>query len=717
MAYNIGINVVEVDGSASPTIPSAAVSVGAFNILTQRGVPNRPVLVTSFQQFAQQFGSFFPGGVGAYLVKGFFDNGGQNAYINRVISSDSLTGTTAASLTVQDSASPAQKTLTLKAGQRGVVDPGTWGNALYVKIDDPTQLDPTTLAAFRLQELAPASITGSALTEPIDMSALPSLSVIVDGEATPTILKFQTSNFAPPAQATRAQIRDAINGQTTKILASISSDNKLVLTSTGSVAKLNKTGTSLQVTAANATLGFANAMTTPVQGTLAARTTTGTQLTNAQNLNVGDVLHVVDRSASPAPHSAYVKILNIASTGAVQWSPAIADIASYSASQTTFSKAEFTLTIASSGNETANIVETWPGLSMESDLPNYAPKVLNDPLQGSSYVTAVDASSPSGPGVRTPQVIAFTQFLTDTPGHDGKPLSNDLIGNQAAHTGFYAFDAYDVQLVCCEDSSFEVVTNALAYCANRGDCMYVGFVPKGMIATDQTQAIAYGQHFQGKKVYGALYGPYVKVFDPLATGPNAFKWIPPVGHVMGVYARIETTRGIWKAPAGDEANLLGVLDVAYRLSDAEHTNLVLNGSINGIRAIAGAGIVIDASRTLSTDTRWLYVNVRLLFNYVKSSLKRGTRWVRQEPNTTTLWNTVKHNSVIPFLIGLWRQGAFGAGAANQVFTVICDASNNPPDQVDLGIFKLEVYFYPSKPPETIVIIVGQQASGAQAGEA
>ena len=91
--------------------------------------------------------------------------------------------------------------------------------------------------------------------------------------------------------------------------------------------------------------------------------------------------------------------------------------------------------------------------------------------------------------------------------------------------------------------------------------------------------------------------------------------------------------------------------------------------------------------------------------------------MRQEPNTTTLWNTVKHNSVIPFLTGLWRQGAFGAGAANQVFTVICDASNNPPDQVDLGIFKLEVYFYPSKPAETIVIIVGQQASGAQAGEA
>jgi phage tail sheath protein FI len=186
---------------------------------------------------------------------------------------------------------------------------------------------------------------------------------------------------------------------------------------------------------------------------------------------------------------------------------------------------------------------------------------------------------------------------------------------------------------------------------------------------------------------------------------------------MGVYARIESSRGLWKAPAGDEANIVGALDVETRLSDLQHDDLVRNGSVNGIRIIPGAGIVIDASRTLSTDTRWLYVNVRLLFNYVKSSLRRGLRWVRQEPNRDTLWNAVKFNSVTPFLMGLWRQGAFGTGLPAQVFTVICDATNNPPDEVDKGNFKLEVYFYPSKPAETIVIMVGQQPSGATAKEA
>jgi phage tail sheath protein FI len=163
--------------------------------------------------------------------------------------------------------------------------------------------------------------------------------------------------------------------------------------------------------------------------------------------------------------------------------------------------------------------------------------------------------------------------------------------------------------------------------------------------------------------------------------------------------------------------LRNVLDVTYRLSDAEHTNLVKNAGINGIRAIPKAGVVVDASRTLSTDSRWLYVNVRLLFNYIKTSLKQGLRWVRQEPNKDTLWNLVKYGSVVPFLTGLWRQGAFGTGSPSEVFTVICDASNNPPAQVQLGFLNVEVYIYPSNPAETIVIKVGQQPSGGTVSEA
>jgi uncharacterized protein len=160
----------------------------------------------------------------------------------------------------------------------------------------------------------------------------------------------------------------------------------------------------------------------------------------------------------------------------------------------------------------------------------------------------------------------------------------------------------------------------------------------------------------------------------------------------------------------------GALDVRYHITNRDHTALVKEGSVNAVRFIAGQGIVVDSSRTLSTNPLWIYVNVRLLFNFVKSSLMGGLRWTVQEPNTPDLWNKVKFNSVTPFLLGLWRRGAFGPGAPDDVFTVKVDAENNTPADIQQGRLNIEVFFYPSRPAETIVITVGQQEGGATAGE-
>ncbi len=186
---------------------------------------------------------------------------------------------------------------------------------------------------------------------------------------------------------------------------------------------------------------------------------------------------------------------------------------------------------------------------------------------------------------------------------------------------------------------------------------------------------------------------------------------------MGIYARTEQERGIWKAPAGNAAQVRGALDVSATFTDAQNTDLTRNGLVNGIRSLPGLGITVTASRTLSTDTRWWFVSTRLLFNFVKSSLRDGLRFVRQEPNSGELQRMVQFNVVTPFLLGLWRQGAFGSDPPEKVFSVKCDAGNNPPQEVVLGNFKVEVYFYPVKPAETIIIIVGQQPSGASAQEA
>lgn len=699
MAF-IGINIEEVDGVGAPAIVGAATSVTAFNILTRRGVPGTPVLVTDFPGFVAQFGSYFTGGLGAYLMKGFFDNGGRMAYVSRVISTDSATGH-AAALRVLTDAAPAN-TLEVVAGFRGRADPGTWGNDLFVSAARAV----TTSA--HVAETAPGSVTGTALAATVDMTGLLALTLRVDGAVVDTVVTFQVSDFpGGVAVATRTQIRDAVNRRTTDVVASLSATNQLVLTSTGNVARLSNGWTSVAVAVANPPLGFP-AVVAASFGTASATTTTSTTLARFDNVKVGDAIEVTNGTVSGM---AKVQTLNT-TTGAITWSPATGAAVVATPRLVTVAPVEFDLTIRSGGTEDDFIVETWPNLSMESDVSNYAPSVVNDTILGSKYVMVSDEGSASTVGADIPANTATPLRLQN--GVDGTTTANDFIGDQASRTGFYAFDPIDVQLVCCERTDPAIAVAALSWCAGRGDCMFVGAVPPGYVAAGQ--AVGYGQALQGRKVYGALYGPWVVVSDPAGTGPNPRKLLPPVGHIAGIFSRIEVNRGIWKAPAGDEANLRGVIDVEYRLTDAEHTNLVKTGSVNGVRAIPRSGVVIDASRTLSTDTRWLYVNVRLLFNYVKSSLRQGLRWVRQEPNRDFLWNTIKFNSVTPFLMGLWRQGAFGTGKPSDVFTVICDASNNPPDQVDQGNLKVEVYFYPSKPAETIMIIVGQQPSGGTATE-
>ena len=275
----------------------------------------------------------------------------------------------------------------------------------------------------------------------------------------------------------------------------------------------------------------------------------------------------------------------------------------------------------------------------------------------------------------------------------------------------------------------QVARAATDWCAQRGDCLYVGSAPDREHDTSKPRPrtahgytdtvsayvrtiVEYAAPLQAAKVYGALYAPWVMVPDPGGPGPAATRVVPADGHVLGVYARTELERGIAKAPAGDAAVLRGVLGTVADLTQEQHTDLVRTGLTNGLLTARGRGTTVAASRTLSSDTRWSFVNVRLLFNFVKATLRDGLRYVRQEPHTGELRRSLVTNVVTPFLLGLWRQGAFGSDPPEDVFTVKCDAENNPPAQVDQGLLQLEVYFYAARPAETIRILVGQRSSGA-----
>jgi hypothetical protein len=799
MAFNIGVNVLEVDGRAAPTIVAAPISVAGFLVRSQRGVPNLATYVTGFADFLGSFGGYMDAAFGAHVLRGFFDNGGAEAYVVRVARTDAL----ASSVQLNDRAGPAVPTLRVRAGQRGRPDPGLWGDALSVAVLDHA----------RGNSLIAAQILG-ANPEPFALTDGQTLQVTVNGAAVATTVTFHTADFANIAAASSAEVAAAIGRQTTAFRAAVAPNRQLVLVSAtpGSASRLVVAGT------AAATLGFtgptADSTGSLAAGaTLAALQSTGGVLpgsavrletrghviapnamqanlpANAQfvvtvdggtpqnitfqssdfvggfaSITPGEAVAAINRQANGftaalsdanrlvllsnryGPGSTIAvaapgggapdAIPNLGLTGAV----AVAGTSVYRAVNTVsesykfiswtgglpgslaanaarLATLEFDLIVNRNGQE----VERFESVTMQNTLDYYVAAIVNDPERGSGYITVTDLLSASAPGLNTPAELRdpVTRQLIFSPlagGSDGTtPTDADFVGDPALRTGLYAFDTVAIQLLACpESTSPGVVTAALSYCEGRGDVMFVGAAPRGL---DLEGIKTYAGAFRGRKVYGALYAPWVQIVNPAdATGNNPRLWVPPVGHVLGTYARIGEERGVWKAPAGDEALLRNVLGVEFDMTDADHTDLVKNGSVNGIRNIAGTGVIVDASRTLSTDTRWLFVNVRRLFNFVKSSLRTGLRFVAQEPHTEELRRMVKFNVVTPFLLGLWRQGAFGSDPADKVFTVICGPENNPPAEVNLGNFKIEVYFYPVKPAETIIIIVGQQESTASADE-
>ncbi|MEV0248475.1 phage tail sheath C-terminal domain-containing protein [Nocardia sp. NPDC050712] len=697
MAFNIGVNVVEVDGATAPSVTGAAVSVAGFAVLTERGVPHQPQRISNYPQFVERFGGYFPGGLGAYLVKGFFDNGGQTAYVSRVVDGDNAVGAKPASVDLTDAANT--KVGAVSAGFRGQPDPGAWGRRLAVRIRHSSS------ASSPLLENQPATVTGNALgAATVDMTDAPKLLVKVDDATAATEIAFFAEDFADKTKAKAKEIADAINRRTTRLRASTEGSGasaKIVLTSTGEAVPAGS-GTSLQITADHPKAGFTT-MANPKPGTVEPLTASGSKLAAPGDFALGEHIVITAGSVTAAGPHAISAIDH--RTGAVNWTPAMTNLADFTDhSAVVVAKVEFDVLVADGGADSAHVVETFAGLTLEPSLPNYASRVLDHPLTGSKLVQFddVEAANRKRPAEK---------WYPLAGGSDGKPKAGDFKGEEAKGTGLSAFSPYDIQLLCTESTEVVVALAGLAYCEQRGDAMYVGAVPRG------EDAIAFGQKLKTKKSYGALYHPWLVVPDPIGLGGNPRISIPPVGHVLGVFARTENTRGVWKAPAGDEANLLGVLDTETHYSDADHTQLAVEGGVNGIRPIPRAGIVIDSSRTLSDDPRWRYVNVRLLFNYVKSSLRASLRSVRQEPNRESLWTTVKFGTVSPFLMGLWRQGAFGTGSPEQTFTVIVDANNNPPDQVEQGKLTVEVYFYPSRPAETIVLVCGQQPSGATVSEA
>lgn len=206
----------------------------------------------------------------------------------------------------------------------------------------------------------------------------------------------------------------------------------------------------------------------------------------------------------------------------------------------------------------------------------------------------------------------------------------------------------------------------------------------------------------------AFYFPHIQVFDPVAKlrdpTDKGLAFVPPSGHIAGVYARVDATRGVHKAPANEE--IRGALGLRYAVTKNQQEGLNPLG-VNCIRMLNGS-IRIWGARTVGGERNfeYRYVNVRRTMLFLMESIDEGTQWTVFEPNDIALWGKIKRN-VSAFLTNVWRDGALFGATAEEAFFVKCDADNNPPTIRELGQVVTEIGVAIVRPAEFVIFRISQ----------
>ncbi len=294
------------------------------------------------------------------------------------------------------------------------------------------------------------------------------------------------------------------------------------------------------------------------------------------------------------------------------------------------------------------------------------------------------------------------------PGPGGKVDRDGLFigkdGGPGARTGLKCFEEIDeIAIVAAPGVTSASVQDAiLSHCETRKDRFAILDSPE----TIQGGVDRLPRPRDSK--YGAYYFPWIQVYDP----EKGNIYVPPSGHVAGIYSRVDSERGVHKAPANEIVR--GALGLRYNISKGEQDLLNPKG-INCIRTMQGGGIRVWGARTLSSDSSWRYINVRRLFIMVETSIERATQWVVFEPNDHRLWKRVTR-TISSFLSLLWRNGALMGETPEKAFFVKCDAETNPPEVVDAGQLIVEIGLAPVKPAEFVIFRIGQMPSGGGVSE-
>jgi uncharacterized protein len=361
------------------------------------------------------------------------------------------------------------------------------------------------------------------------------------------------------------------------------------------------------------------------------------------------------------------------------------------------------VTVADSPRQIETILENQSQLVVVNGAPSFPTQSHDAPDPGKDIWAHDTLSSP-----------------VDQEGSDGLELDKDAFtgaGLEAAKEGLFALEKADLFNLLCippyDDGDVDdgLVGEAAAYCERRRAMLIVDPRSNWDSVEDARDNVA---SVGTTSRNAAQFFPHIRRPNPLFV--DRVENFAPSGAVAGIFARTDAQRGVWKAPAGQDATIVGAPELSVRLTDGDIGQLNPLG-VNCLRALPAAGRVVWGSRTLQGNDRlaseWKYVPVRRTALFIEESLYRGTQWVVFEPNDEPLWSQIRLN-VGAFMQNLFRQGAFQGKSPQEAYLVKCDGETTTQNDINLGVVNILVGFAPLKPAEFVVLRIQQLAGQIEA---
>jgi phage tail sheath protein FI len=362
------------------------------------------------------------------------------------------------------------------------------------------------------------------------------------------------------------------------------------------------------------------------------------------------------------------------------------------------------------GDSRTGAFETFKGLTWgESSLPEVRRRHYATALNTRSRLVYVQPPGVGGLGGTEPSDLSGQPMTADgfpvepvVLGVDGdEPSDNDFVGQDAGpaqRSGIQALqDIDDVRIIAAPGEASVTVQSGLITQAERMRYRFAVLDAENPpLPPTVGQTLAHRNNYDSS--FGAFYTPWVQI----GVGDDTL-FLPPSGHVVGIYARTDNDRGVWKAPANEVVR--GITGMRSYITTGEQDILNPRG-VNAIRRFEGRGIRVWGARTLSSDPEYRYVNVRRFLIFMEASIDRGTQWVVFEPNSPETWSRVV-DSVSAFLHTQWRDGALFGRKPEDAFFVRCDETTMTVDDVQNGRLICEIGVAIVRPAEFVIFRIEQ----------